>query len=68
VARRFAQNWVHQPAGRAAHDWTSEGVLLKTVAPPEAILLVRQPEDYYDESEVVVDPFRLGSIYAQIES
>jgi hypothetical protein len=32
------------------------------VAPPEAILLIRQPQDYYDEGEVVVDPFRLGQI------
>jgi hypothetical protein len=26
------------------------------------MLLIRQPEDYYDEGEVVVDPFRLGKI------
>jgi hypothetical protein len=29
---------------------------------PEAVLLIRQPEDYYDEGEVVVDPFRLDRI------
>ena len=40
----------------------TEGVILKTIAPPEAMLLIRQPEDYYDEGEVVVDPFRLGKI------
>jgi hypothetical protein len=39
-----------------------EGVILQTLAPPEAILLIRKPEDYYDEGEVVVDPFRLGKI------
>ena len=26
----------------------------------EAILLIRKPEKYYDEEEVIVDPFRLG--------
>jgi hypothetical protein len=39
-----------------------EGVILQTLAPPEAILLIRPPEDYYDEEEVIVDPFRLGKI------
>ena len=38
------------------------GVVLRTVAPPDAILLIRQPEDYYDEGEVVVDPFRIGKV------
>ena len=38
------------------------GVLLETVATPEAVLLVRRPEDYYDEGEVVLDPFRLGRV------
>jgi hypothetical protein len=37
-------------------------VILEPLAPPEAILLVRQPEDYYDEGEIVVDPFRLGRV------
>jgi hypothetical protein len=36
--------------------------VLKTVVPPDAVLLTRQPEDYYDEGEVVVDPFRLGRV------
>jgi hypothetical protein len=55
----------------------AEGVILQTLAPPEAIMLIRKPEDYlrgkltaegttwepaFDESEVVVDPFRLGKI------
>jgi hypothetical protein len=41
-------------------QWT---VLLRTVAPAEAILLIREPSpDYYDEGEVVVDPFRLGGV------
>lgn len=62
VARRFARNWMHQPDDRLGGGWTSDGVLLKTAAPAEAILLIRQPEDYYDEGEVVADPFRLGKI------
>jgi hypothetical protein len=28
----------------------------------EAILLVREPEDYFEEGEVVVDPYRLGKV------
>jgi hypothetical protein len=55
IARKFAEHWA-QPA------LNEGGVILKTVAPPEAILLIRQPEDYYDEGEVVVDPFRLSQI------
>jgi hypothetical protein len=48
IARRFA-------------DWCSrgpfeDGVVLRTVARPEAILLVREVEGHYDEGEVVVDP------------
>jgi hypothetical protein len=32
------------------------------MAPPEAILLVREPEDFYDEGEVIVDPYELGRV------
>jgi len=39
-----------------------EGVILQTSAPREAVVLIRKPEDYYDEGEVVVDPFRLGKV------
>jgi hypothetical protein len=38
------------------------GVILRTIAPREAVLLIRKRVDYYDEGEVVVDPFRLGFI------
>jgi hypothetical protein len=38
------------------------GVILRTTAPAEAILLIRQDENYYDEGEVVVDPFALGKV------
>jgi hypothetical protein len=55
IARMFAEHWARPVLG-------IEGVILKTIAPPEAILLIQQPGDYYDESEVIVDPFRLGKI------
>jgi hypothetical protein len=58
VARKFAVHWA-QPA---PVEWQMSGIVLKTVAPPEAVLLIREPEDYYDEGEVVVDPFRLGRV------
>jgi hypothetical protein len=45
----------HRPAPDGA-------IVLETIAPPQAILLVREDEDYYDEGEVVVDPFRLGTV------
>lgn len=55
MAREFAQRF---------HDWEMGGVVLETVAPPEAILLVRRSPDpeYYDEGEVIVDPFLLGRV------
>ena len=52
IARNFAGHWA------AAEG----GVILETVAPANAVLLVRKPENYYDEGEVVVDPFRLGPV------
>jgi len=52
VARQFAQ-------ARHAPSFGIVGILLKTRAPPKAVLLMRQPEDYYDEWEVVVDPYRI---------
>jgi hypothetical protein len=58
IARKFAKHWA-QPLPAPL---TSEGVVLKTVARPEAILLVRQPENYFDEGEVVVDPFQLDKV------
>jgi len=39
-----------------------EGVVLLASVSAEAILLVRKPEDYYDEGEVVVDPFLIGKV------
>jgi hypothetical protein len=55
TAREFAERHVHP-------EFQSEGVVLRAVVPAEAILLVRKPEDYYDEGEVVVDPFGIGRV------
>jgi hypothetical protein len=55
IARNFAQQRAHPALGM-------EGVVLRTLAPPNAVLLVRLPGDSFDEGEVVVDPFRLGKI------
>lgn len=41
---------------------TGGSVVLETTAPSEAILLVREDENYYDEGEVVVDPFKLSRV------
>ena len=35
---------------------------------PAAVLLVRPPEDYYDEGEVVIDPRHLGRVYVHENS
>jgi hypothetical protein len=61
-ARPFAEHWARR----------TSAVVLRTVALPEAVLLVRQPgtfsitmdgeEHRFDEDEVVVDPFRLGRV------
>jgi hypothetical protein len=53
VAREFADHWRRMEGG---------AVVLETVAPADAILLVREEENYYDEGEIVVDPFRLGQV------
>jgi hypothetical protein len=37
-------------------------VILSTIAPAESILLRREREEYFDEGEVVVDPYRLGRV------
>jgi hypothetical protein len=55
IARRFAENW-------ARPEVNSESVLLRTTVPAKAVLLARKPEDYYDEGEVVVDPYQLGEV------
>jgi hypothetical protein len=54
IAERFAQHWGRNPV------WG--GVVLSTHAPAGAILVVRDDEEYFDESEVVVDPFRIGKV------
>ena len=62
-ARKFAANWAQPvPALTGMTGPAYGGVVLQTEAPPEAILLVRPPEGYYDEGEVVVDPFALNAV------
>ncbi|WP_192384090.1 hypothetical protein [Mesorhizobium silamurunense] len=53
TARSFGEHWQRSANG---------GVLLETIAPAQAILLVREVEGYYDEGEVVVDPYGLGPV------
>ena len=68
IAQRFADQHSEAATQLAASPYHTEppdhlaGIVLTTVAPPEAILLQREEEGYYDEGEVVVDPFRLGAI------
>lgn len=58
-ARKFADMRIIEDED----GYPTAGVLLRTVALPEAVLLVRPPDDYTDEeAEVVVDPFRLGEV------
>jgi len=62
TARTFAEHW-SQPISHVSeprHDF--QGVVLRTLAPCDAVLLIRQPEDYYDEGEVVVDPLGLDKV------
>ena len=60
IARRFAEE-------RAL---ALDAVVLVTLAPPRAVLLLREDEGYYDEREAVVDPYALDAvaIHARIKS
>jgi hypothetical protein len=67
VARRFAERHAMAEAelGAVAPELARQlggGVVLEALAPAEAILLMREVEDYYDEGEIVVDPFKLGAV------
>ena len=53
VARNFAEQWTDTSVG---------AVVLRTAAPAQAVLLIRSAEGWYDEGEVVVDPFALGVV------
>ena len=55
----IARNFAH---GKVYPELQIEGVVLLASVSAEAILLVRKPEDYYDEGEVVVDPFLIGKV------
>lgn len=53
IARRFAEGSQAAPGG---------SVILEATAPAEAIHLRRENENYYDEGEVVVDPYKIGRV------
>ena len=71
MAQRFAQPHagifegddvvIGARAREIARQWGG-GVVLETLVPAEAVLLVREVEGYYDEGEIVVDPFKLGPV------
>ncbi len=54
-ARRFAGQF----AGAAP---AQEGIVLATLAPAEAILFVRERDGWFDEGEVILDPFKLNRV------
>lgn len=60
IAQRFAEE-------RAQ---ALDAVVLVALAPPRAVLLLREDEGYYDEREAVVDPYALAvvAIHARIKS
>jgi hypothetical protein len=63
MARNFARRNTIPPfanGGLLAQGF--DGAVLRTVAPASEILLVGKREDYYDEDEVVVDPYKLAKI------
>jgi hypothetical protein len=63
MARNFARRNTIPPLGEGgvlAQGF--DGAVLRTMAPASAILLVIKREDYYDEDEVVVDPYKLSKI------
>ena len=75
MAREFAENrrmWsqTSESNGKTRTTFDGSAVVLETVAPAEAILLVREPGtgryDYtngdFDEDEVIVDPCNLGQV------
>jgi hypothetical protein len=69
VAQKFAEHWTRAAASLAASRFYTDpigpddqGVVLQSSVPREAVLQIRKPEDYYDEGEVVIDPYRLGRI------
>lgn len=51
IAEAFAQGGPDDP-----------GVILETVAVPEAIFVKREDDGFYDEGEVIVDPYKLGRV------
>jgi len=67
--RLYGFSWTQEPdiarnfAKRFAGFCDAGGaVVLETIAPAKAIMLIRKKERYYDEGEVIVDPYNLRSI------
>lgn len=65
--RLYGFSWTSDPAtarkfAERQHPGEGGAVILATDAPPDAVLHIRQKEDWYDEDEVVVDPYRLGRV------
>lgn len=62
--RRYQLSWTTEIgiARNFASKDKIEGVVLSTMAEPEAILHVREQDEYYDEGECIVDPFLLGRV------
>jgi hypothetical protein len=56
IARNFSEQ-----NSRAAE---AKPIVLVSTVPASAILLRREPEEYFDEGEVVVDPYKLGEVAA----
>lgn len=53
IARQFANRWKKSVGG---------GVVLETLAPPQAIFNVRADPLHFDESEIIVDPYVLKAV------
>jgi hypothetical protein len=63
IAQRFGDQHSHVAERMAPRSTALDvGIVLETVASPSAILLLREQEGFYDEGEVVVDPYRLGAV------
>ena len=65
--RRYGFSWsTHRHIAEGFAEWASRGsggaVLLKAMAPIGSVHLCREDEGYYDEGEVVVNPYALERV------